>query len=912
MGDLRPVLLGLFFMLAFPFAVSAQEYDSSNEEVVVDVMKNTSNQFVYAFFGKDLLLYYLNDDRHIQAVSETNDDRLSNLSRPFNSNIGQVFMGGLTLIYFLVIGYCIVRLVLVLFEAGWLMQSDGGKLMDVKERRGLMFKLTIVIGLVATPIPMKNALVDDYFYTNPMTVLLFDLMGRVNTYSDEAVVDVIKGQRQALKTLSMPAASSKSNSMQELNRFYTCARSSTGRDRESEYTQSVDFMYTNPNNVAGVLQVGLCILKINFGLDIYSDVKMQRIIKNKPELGFEKGLFIKAQKAVFIELLENASTQSYAISEVLSLPHLSSNFLSGDFSFRDHTSLELSIPELRRWGERCDEVMSWSPRDNITRQDRYYFNHLSARCMARDVAQKMVYPASYDAMGSVIGNGVRDQKSLALCVNQAEVAQMLGDTVRFSAVYGGLQPQSQTIEEISVEACVTNICAANSLRNGGLYACTNALDLYESRLRDEQIQDRGTMMLGFYMFDLFLYKPPSAESKNIFNAFNMSFYNGTAFDAETDPSQGVFMTTRFRIPAYERNADYYIIKNDIKKPRPDKRLPTIYEPIESKSFIPDLVGINRLQTCVKSPLQIHSGYVCGNVPQEFSQFGMNLLKNLVALRTILIAGQTAGQLRYLKKSSGSALMQANQMLTPLQLGFAALGTGGISVLSDIVNFNFLTTDEFGYLNSQRVDSVTQMPLVALLAATSFATSSSSLWSIVDAVLTAGLLVSIVFAFLIPLFPMLLIIRALIKYLYLLFITIIMSGFKIVDAGLERDGDLLSENMDRVWADWLALILKLPLTVIGIMLAWLMSNVIISHVMGNMIISVPTNDGSEGVFDLIILTVVSLTVVIIVYNTVLSIVESFYDFTVEWILGTMHESPFGKDSRAFQMQDAKEVLGFMGR
>jgi hypothetical protein len=80
----------------------------------------------------------------------------------------------------------------------------------------------------------------------------------------------------------------------------------------------------------------------------------------------------------------------------------------------------------------------------------------------------------------------------------------------------------------------------------------------------------------------------------------------------------------------------------------------------------------------------------------------------------------------------------------------------------------------------------------------------------------------------------------------------------------------------------------------------------------MIISVPTNDGNEGVFDLIILTVVSLTVVIIVYNTVLSIVESFYDFTVEWILGTMHESPFGRDSRAFQMQDAKEVLGFMGR
>ena len=160
--------------------------------------------------------------------------------------------------------------------------------------------------------------------------------------------------------------------------------------------------------------------------------------------------------------------------------------------------------------------------------------------------------------------------------------------------------------------------------------------------------------------------------------------------------------------------------------------------------------------------------------------------------------------------------------------------------------------------------------------------------------------------------MVMVINALIKFSYLLFSTLIMHGKKLVDVAFDRDSDVLNENLDSVWADYIALILKLPLTIIGVVLAWLMTSVVLSHVLNTMNLMVPTNDGVQGILDLLVSMIVSGVIILVIYNTVLTIIESFYDFTVEWVLSSMHNNPFASETKGVGWQDAKVVLNLMGR
>lgn len=70
------------------------------------------------------------------------------------------------------------------------------------------------------------------------------------------------------------------------------------------------------------------------------------------------------------------------------------------------------------------------------------------------------------------------------------------------------------------------MCLNQSLVNGGMYVCVNFFEFYENCMCDICIQERGMMMFGFYMFDLFLYYLFSVFVKNVFNYFLMFFLLG--------------------------------------------------------------------------------------------------------------------------------------------------------------------------------------------------------------------------------------------------------------------------------------------------------------------------------------------------------------------------------------------------
>lgn len=916
-------LMFLFFAINAESAETPVELASDDGRPIEAVMGNTSNQFIYSFFGKDLLLYYLTNKDEIDAVSEASDTDLASLSKPFNSVTGKLFMAGLTLLYLLCLGYFIYRSFSLLAHFGWVAQTHGDFKLDQREKIGLSVKVVLLGSLVVIPIPLKSDLVDNTFYTNLGTIVLFDLMGRFHERSDEALVSVIDSQRQSLKTLAMPAADSKMKDMQALNSFYTCTRLQYGRSNRGEYESTFDLFIKDGDTLSGATKIGDCLLRVNLGIDTKSDLKISQIKKSTNGFSMNDTLFADAQKSTFKSLLEEIFSNSKRYSEQLSKESVSTSWDDGPFSFKSQTSLELEVPELKKWPEKCESNDLWvSPNGSkISKRDRFYFHHLTSRCQSKIVAQKLVYPDSYEAMSNYIGNGDRTQKEIALCVDSSSMNKVLGES-RFVAQYGIGSTDPGNIEKIALDSCVVNMCSASSLNEGGMYACANALDLFQTRLRDVKMQERGIMMLGFYMFDLFLHHPPSSSAKHVFNKFSITFEPGGSLGKE-DLQEGIpFMSFDYEIPA----SSQHVVQKDqivgsLLRGFSRLTLPTIYEPLVNNNFVTELMGTDRLSSCVKNPLQIHGGYVCGNLPQEFSRFGLTLMKNVVTVKTLLTVGQSIGRMRranvgdsgILTKGAQKEVDSAVRLMSITALNFISNDNEYFGKMFDnIVGFHYNVTDEFGYLNSSRVDQLMNNSLMTTIVFLSAYGESSSLISLIDSLLVFGIVISIVFAFAIPLFPMLIVLGAFIKYFYLLNTTIIMSGFKLVDAALDRDADFLSEELDRIFADWMALCLKFPLTLVGAFLAWLMSNVIISHVLSHIDLNVSTNDGAQGVFDMVVILIVSFSIVFIVYNMIMTLIESFYDFTIEWVLGTMHSSPYSENTKAIGWKNSKEVLHLLGR
>jgi hypothetical protein len=888
------------------------------------VMINTTNQFVYAFFGRTILTYYLTNDEDINAVTGARESDLIELSKPFNASSGSMVMACMSISYALTLLFFAIKLSGMLVASSWTLQKDGGLNFNSQEVRGIALKIVVVGALVAVPVSIKGELFDDVFYTNPATIILFGLVGMASEKSDESVVALVDGQRQSMTTITLPAADSKIESGQALNSFFVCVRLQSDRANKGEHTEKLDLFLEKGDVLSGSLSVGSCSLKVIMGVDTHSDQKIAKIIKQVPDVNLTKNLFISAQKEVFVSMLDQLILSATRYSSELSKPDYSASWDDGDRALTYQSVAALTLNEQKKWAQRCDELDSWhssSPLGTISRVDRFYFHHLTARCQSKAVSDALVYPASYDAISSMIDNGGRTQKELALCVQQSSLTSELGES-SFVAQYGiGAGEDGSSIEQISLDACIAEVCSANSLTNGSMYACTNSLDLYETALRSKKITERGTMALGFYMFDLFLHHPPSPSAKHVFNGFSISF--SPEFTGSENPSSEPFLSLNVKIPPTSDNTgDFEPILGDMLREFGDTSLPTIYEEYELGDA-GTLMGYTRLGVCVRNPLQVHAGYVCGNVPQEFSRFGMTILQNAIALKTTLIMGQAAGMMRKSIVSKGGTITPppGNSDITTSFIRYS-VGVSGAMLLGSneyvyevfdyVFGLKWNATDEFGYLNTARLNAFTNTAIVSTVASMAFLGADTGLIDIMDKALLIALLVGVLFAVLLPLMPMVMVISALSKFAYLLFLTIFMSDKKIIESGFDSNADFFNDGIDRVLADWLALILKLPLTVIGVVLSWLMSNVIISHVLSNMTIVSPTNDGIQGVIDVFVVMLITLVVIFVVYNMVLTVIESFYDFTVEWILETMHNNPFSSDTKAVGWKDSQEILHLLGR
>lgn len=910
-----------FLLPSLSFAESGEEDMVVRAEVL---MKNVSHQFVYAFFGRDMLLYYLDESDDIAAIEALSDVELTLMSEPFNSQMGHYIRLGMSTIWALTVAYFLLRLAMHLFEKAWMKKNAGEQEERPGDRRGFYLKMLFFGAIVLTPVPLKtfqNSSGDDPFggVASLFNIALFDMLGKSHALSDEGLNELIMSQNQGLSTLKIPNSDKKWDSGTAFNEFYSCVRMDNTRQNKNEFLKDLELRKTDDGRIFGTLSEGACHLSVSFGYDLKNDERIKKIKKVVPDVELQDGIFESAQKEVFADIVEDVAEQSYKYSEVLTLPingEIDGELLPTDLVMKPWTSYELSNVKLDAWASQCEALASWDyPHDTINKKDRVLYHLLSGRCLSKSVTKKLLYPDVFGPVDEFLQSGFLKDRQLPLCMDKASFAQKQGSGGTYVGLYSVFKDNfsSDQVDSISLESCLSSICASSSLSSGGMYACSNAISIYDRRVRDYQIMERGSMLSGLYMFNLFTNPMPSQLSKWIFNQTQFTFARSPIQNKAVDGD--LISKVRMKIPALrpDHNFEGGTILPLLQRSLDDRdSVKLIMREPEQLSSVASWLQMGRLMTCVRNPLQVYDGYVCGNIPQEFNTFGSNLLKLAIAGKTILVAGNA---IKATTPNTESGSIGGRSVINGVMKSVAIVAGGAASntLIDELLNGGFAVTDEFGYLSKTDLVKYSAFSHTVYAFLYMLSESGDVVYDIIDKILTFMLVFGVLFAYVIPFFPYVMVLAAVAGFIYLLMKTILMTGFKGVDAIFDDDADILNEKTDSIWADWIALLLKLPLTMVGVVLAWLMSNVIISHVLRHMKFETIFNSSSylQQLVEAVMMIALPFGVIFVVFNMIMTIIESFYDFSVDWLLGRMTNSPFG-DRKAFGMSETRSVMRFMGR
>ena len=915
----KKILLGL--MLVFSLSALGQEGDLPDDErlnSLEDVnlfMDNVGNRFVYAFFGREMLIYYLSDPEH-KVVAEEADIAVLNLAAsPFNPQMYQFFVSSMfTIIYYVSMGYFLVRLVVFTFEMGWLTKREGVLPLKDGEFRQFSARFVLLSGLVVYP--MVGA------FTG-IQVAVFDVYGTSAEFANRATTEIIDSQRQAVTTIKLPRSDAKHDSGLALNTFFSCLRLSDIDDSSMTLSMQKD---ESKQTLWGTVGAKECHLQVTIGYDDQTDELISQIKRTFPEFNVSEDAVFNAQLTVFPELLNKLFAMSSKFSETL-------------VKVRQHTTGR-DLGEMNAWTEggqlsfqntywegACESFYSWDfPNVGITKAEMQAYHFMSGRCMSYEVNKKLLYPDSYGDVAKFLSDEILNNREIMLCNDSlATMDPVMG-------VYSGIGKPSgnNEVSEIGLSACIFRQCSDASLKNGGLYACANAVSLYKRAVTDQRVKDMGAFVLGAYMFSLYTQPSLSDISKNIFNGFALKF-STEDFDKPSTLGSDEAFSISVNVPSRTSNNPNQkdVLLNDL-------MMSFLYDDINnsmggtggSKFSIKDMLYLGRLSTCVRNPLEVSNGYVCGNVPQEVNKWGMNLIYFAANFKTMLAVGDAYRRMSFslaknLESDSNSASIGSPKAIKPAEI-LKAAAAGALAVMGvnsesasplSILGVTYNVDDGFGQLQQSQSTAMNFLsnPIIGYLVS-SMDDDNNTIIGILDTVLGLIFLIGFFLGVIIPFMPVMLFITALGVSVFLLFKFMMLSPFKIIDIVFSMDAEFMSHEFEQLFAELLAMALKIPLTIVGVIVAWLMSNVLVSKIMVNLDLEILFNLNSVasalGTFDALVIFLVTSVVLFAVFSTVISVIESFYEFTVKWVVGDMPSSPFDSEKSGMNWAETKQSFKHM--
>lgn len=908
----------LALLCCLSFSVLAQEgEESDNLSSLEDVnvfMDDVGTRFVYAFFGRGMLVHYLENPDHKRVAKEVDVAVLNLAAAPFNPQMYTFFIKAMfKIISYVSIGYFFVRLIVFMIETGWLTKREGVMPMKNGEFRQFSLRFVLLSGLILFPI------VDGF---NSVQVGVFSLYGKSATFGNKATTEIIDSQRQSMTTVRLPKSDAKHDSGLSLNTFLTCLRLSDIAESELLLSMKKD---KEASAVWGTIGAGDCNLQVTVGTDASTDNIVSKIKRTFPDFDVDEGAVMDAQAIVFPKLLTRLFELSSDFSEVIVKPRehslgreegVMSEWVKGAQPTFDDTY----------WEGACDNFYAWDfPKDDITKYEMQAYHFMSGRCLSYEVNRHLLYPDTYGSVAKFLSEDILKNRDIMLCQDSlATIDPVL-------SVYSGIgQPgDGNSVNEVGLSACIFKQCSGSALTSGSLYTCANAVSLYKRAVADKRVKDMGGFVLGAYMFNLYTQPNLSSASKQIFNGFGLKFSYEPFIAPPTITEEELFS---LNVPVPPRSGNHI---NDREALLNDVMMSYLFDDIhlamggneDSEFSMRKMFYLDRLSTCVRNPLEVSNGYVCGNVPQEINKWGMNLVYFAASFKTMLAVGDAYRRMTFSLTSrlssgsvtKGSAVDVSGAVVAMQTQAIAAISLMGLNTDQasslNILGVTYNVDDSFGHMKSSQstIMNFLANPIMGYLVS-ELDNKDKVLVKTLDILLGIIFLMGFFLGVVIPFMPVMIFITALGVSVFLLFKVMFLSSFKLTDIIFSMEPELMSRELEELWAEILAMVLKIPLTVVGVIVAWLMSNVLVSKIMVNLdletVLNLNSVASSTGLFDAFVIFLVTSIVLFAVFSTVISVIESFYEFTVKWVVGDMPSNPFDAEKGAMNWSETRQSFKHM--
>ena len=873
------------------------------------LQKDLSNRLILGVFGKDALVYSLGtnvSDSVRDEIAMLSMEEVQEYSKPFNvGNLNGLLMI-LSSFFFVAFTVLAIYFMWVMFEALFNTQDSGqffgqktSTLFSVLKGSTAMVLIVPAYGFSHKPFSDFENSIDgsQYGSFSIAQIFVFQSMGYSNQFANHIWGSFVNNYQKAFPTLVLPNTYAKEPEMKEILNHAMCVKS---------YNDGgiAKVAIKRRNNKSGYYDIESNYRKCELEGSIKYD-KTHITALEKEDAYAELVNSIVDYDTLFVSSLEKSLSGAFSRANEYSLI-----LLREASELTDSLEKTGALVNASNWQNLCDNPEGMFEKGKLNLNTLPIIQYYMEKCMSEEYVLSFVDKDKEKARAAYTSPSLTGN-NLSLCDEETATLNGGRTYVKNSDIGTSDNAVTKTLEDCLSETC--------SLDNG-LYKCTSALEFVKTSSQNEKMIEQGWLTAGAYSYALF-----SGFSNNVAQEIVNSLtvkHSRSLLNSTTSPSAGTF---NYEIPATnlaDRNAhgEYdQIISSTIKsKDLLNAKRDSVAMLMPAGGFAgsqnPDgLFGITKFVTCADNPMSITNGFACGNITEEIHDMGAKMTTFAIELKLATTAGQL---ISFTKTYSPADKYTASFKSGGLNkmLNFLNTSAGKLSPMLKIMGFGggasmavataFSDTDSYWLQNTE-----TYLALIGLMSGT-----VPFIQGFVDFVFGLLILLGIIFGFLLPLLP------------YFLWLTVVAGWAVMIIESLvvapvwaatliSPSNDHTSKTAKKGLLILMTIMMRAPFMVIGLVLAWILSNSLIGSLLEIANISdalLLTGTSTIGSFiDTFVRLIVYMSLLYFIYNLVFSIIEGFYEIGSNWLFNSSL-SPFAAKDRSEKWRGGYQKAGkFIG-
>ncbi len=894
-----------FFAIAGEAAKSVPENPELYKvDSIEDIEKDLTKRFILATLGKDALVIFLGSeasDNLKEQIKGLSDGEVYRISKPFNSSI----ISGTLII---VAAFFLVALITMLFYIIWVYTESLLKTQDSGEFLGgrwnkVFTPLKIIVGFFLifpmfgqSHAPFNKEASSDSFNLGAFSLAQMAVLYSAGASSQQANIifgEFIRSMPRHYPAIIMPHLTSKTVFMNNLIDFMVCAKSSHNGTLQADFTRY-------DNDEKSMYKVDLSAGKCQLTGQVGYDSATIDELNNNQTLNTLIGSinYDQIQKTA----IQNALTNMFATAS-----EVADSIIRAEDSINILKSPMAVVPQ--DWRNYCSSIGTLLKEDAFD-DDVVFYNSIAAKCMSKkfieDLSKTSVDSAyAYSDQNYLKGNAIE------LCVHESGFSgkEKALTFAKFKEEEFMFPPKYKLIRE-----CISSACAGDKA-----FECASAIHFAKSVADKDELARKGWIVGGASIYQIFSgFDNMAARSIINKSSFDVGYFSdvqrtsnnlvGTAPAIDT-------ITVSINAATPEKDFEYSHFQEYIDR-KANRYNSLISEKGQYSSFLEGgkdgWFGIPKLQACAEHPMKVYNGFACGNVTEEVHIFGSKLiaLGLQVKVASLLITNSQGKA----KKTSG----EISKSSTGIMKNIGGVIDGAIAKLfiASVMGAAFSETDSFSDIDTeiwqQYPEILSFMAFIGTASLVESSTLSSSVSDLINIFTGLCLVLGVIFGFLMPLLPFGLWLIAIGGWIIALFEALVLAqiwGVVLISPSADHSSDAARKSTIIV----VSILLKAPLLVAGMIVAWLLNNILMSEMlMFSDIASALALDSVgtlKSIIDQLVVLIIYFVILYGMYNIIFSLIESFEKITIDVLFSGQSMSPFASKQRdAAWSQTIKSSVG----